>query len=276
MKVSILKNNRYVLSFLKESLIGKSFSFLLLLLSCAQTNGDSNNNIKPNDIAAEEEKINENYQAALQQQMSGLREMGNKNQELKEKQQEKEVKEWIHGTWESSGWDEWIGRYTSYFCIEENTLRFGYNGQDIYNGPYEINMETHQIIFDKHNRYCTQIGFNPRTRRLEDVAGVFRKVSNSVSYGSINSYSNGPRGGNSVAEQLEELDNEEAKIISIVDPVRRSGQFYPDILTNVMRMKQINDERLRLARRNGDPNLVQYYESKKMRSEAVIRGWGFN
>lgn len=195
--------------------------------------------------------------------------------EQEETRRRNEVKAWLVGTWESDGWDEWLGRYTSYVCITENNLQFGYNGQDIYNGTYEIDMESQEIIFDRHDGYCTRIGFNPRTQRLEDETGIFRKVSNNAGYSSSNSSSYGSR-GNSVAEQLEELDNEEAKIISIVDPIRRSGQFYPDILTKVMRMRQINDERLRLARRNGDPNLVQYYESKKMRSEAIIRGWGFN
>ncbi len=106
-----------------------------------------------------------------------------------------EVKTWLVGIWESKGWDEWIGRYTSYVCITENNLRFGYNGQDIYNGPYEIDMESHSIIFDRHDGYYTHIGFNPQTKRLEDEDGVFRKVSNcgNVSY---NSSSYEARNGN--------------------------------------------------------------------------------
>lgn len=105
------------------------------------------------------------------------------------------MKEWLYGTWESNGWDEWIGRYTSYVCLSENNLRFGYNGQDIYNGPYEIDMESHKIIFDRHDGYYTQIGFNPQTKRLEDESGVFRKVSNSGN-GSYNSSSYGSRNSN--------------------------------------------------------------------------------
>lgn len=110
-------------------------------------------------------------------------------------EKERHQKQWLYGTWESNGWDEWIGRYTSYVCISENNLRFGYNGQEIYNGPYEIDMESHKIIFDRHDGYYTHIGFNPQTQRLEDEAGVFRKVSNS-SNGSYNSSSYGTRNSN--------------------------------------------------------------------------------
>lgn len=106
-----------------------------------------------------------------------------------------DIKEWLVGTWECSGYDEWLGRYSSYVCITENSLRLGYNGQDIYNGQYEIDLESHSIIFDRHDGYYTHIGFNPQTKRLEDEDGVFRKVSNcgNVSY---NSSSYEARNGN--------------------------------------------------------------------------------
>lgn len=184
-----------------------------------------------------------------------------------------EVKTWLVGTWESKGWDEWIGRYTSYVCITENNLRFGYNGQDIYNGPYEIDMESHSIIFDRHDGYYTHIGFNPQKKRLEGEDGVFRKVSNSACPSSSNSY--GSRGDNSVAKQLEKLDEEESRLIEEGNKAVRSGRANVALL-KVFKMKDINSERIRLARQSGDSDLVRYYESRKIRSESIIRQWGFN
>lgn len=101
MKDSILKNNRIMLSLLKMFFKCTSYSFFLFLLSCAQTNGDSTNDIISNDNVVKEEIEEENYQAELQRQMSGLRQMSKKYQELKNRQ-EKEVKEWIPSNSSSS------------------------------------------------------------------------------------------------------------------------------------------------------------------------------
>ena len=193
-----------------------------------------------------------------------------------EREYYEEVNAWLVGTWESDGYDEQIGRYTAYVCITENNLRYGYNGREIYNGPYVMGVES--LIFNIHDGGYSQIGFNSQTKRLEIGAEVFKKVSSrsdTHQSRSNKSSSYASSSGNSIAEQLTRLDNEEAQIISVVDPIRRSGQFYPDILVKVMRMKQINDERIRLARQQGDRDLIQYYELQKMRSEAIIRQWGF-
>ena len=139
-------------------------------------------------------------------------------------------------------------------------------------------MGVESLIFNIHDGGYSQIGFNSQTKRLEIGAEVFKKVSSrsdTHQSRSNKSSSYASSSGNSIAEQLTRLDNEEAQIISVVDPIRRSGQFYPDILVKVMRMKQINDERIRLARQQGDRDLIQYYELQKMRSEAIIRQWGF-
>ena len=106
-------------------------------------------------------------------------------------------KKWLYGNWEYSGYDEWIGRYTSYVRITENNLRWGYNGQESYNGPYEINMEESKIYFDRHNGFSTYIKFDPQAERLvNDDGRYFTKVSslngnsNSNNYGQ-NSYNSG-------------------------------------------------------------------------------------
>lgn len=246
-----------------------------------------------------EKQINDRKKQIEQEQIAtrkGKEDLGRlrrqKEQEERHKEQEEtrrrnEVKAWLYGNWEYSGFDEYVGRFTMYVNITENNLRWGYNSSESYNGPYEIDMEAHQIIYDRHNGHYTHIDFDPQTKRLlYENGAVFHKSecntntqqnsrSNSYYSGSNNSSSYGSRNWNNVAEQLEKLDDEEASIISKVDPIMRSGQFYPDILIKVMRMKQINDERIRLASQHGDSDLVRYYELQKIRSEAIINQWGF-
>ena len=217
----------------------------------------------------------ETYAANRKEHKETEERMAEEWKEQEEIRRIEEVKEWIFGTWESSGWDEWLGRYTSYVCIAENTLRLGYNGQDIYSGPYEIDMESHKIIFDRHDGYYTQIGFNPQTKRLEDESGVFRKVSNNASYSSSNSSSYGSGNSNSTVGKLAKLDDEEDKLIREGSNAVRSGRADVALL-KVYRMKDINIERIRLARQSGDLDLIQYYEYKKSMSEVTIRSWGFN
>ncbi|MBO7615733.1 MAG: hypothetical protein J6T22_00870 [Bacteroidales bacterium] len=119
------------------------------------------------------------------------------NNEYYEKTNKKRISwntwEWLYGNWEYSGYDQWLGRYTSYVSITENNLRFGSNGQDLYNGPYEIDKEAHRIVFDRHDGYSTHIDYDPRTKRLSDGEGhYFTKMNRSVG----NGYSSG-YGGNS-------------------------------------------------------------------------------
>lgn len=204
------------------------------------------------------------------------------------------IKNWIQGTW------TWNGRLhvygNQYVYVESVLLIDGdyivslSNGEALDQGTItNIDLDKQTIHYGRYsylefNNNCQKIYLGSRKEKE-----CFRKVSNiasmptNSSQGSSSQYqagSNytslyGSRDGNSITSQLEKLDNEEAQIISVVDPIRRSGQFYPDILVKVMRMRQINDERIRLARQQGDQELIRYYELQKMRSEATIRRWGF-
>ena len=99
------------------------------------------------------------------------------------------IGDWLYGNWEYSGYDEWIGRYTSYVRITENNLRWGYNGQESYNGPYEINMEESKIYFDRHNGFSTYIKFDPQAERLvNDDGRYFTKVSSLNDNSNSNNY----------------------------------------------------------------------------------------
>ncbi len=127
----------------------------------------------------------------------------------KEKEEMKRMKEWFFGNWEYSGYDEWFGRYTTYVCISENNLRWGYNGKESYNGPYEINMEDRKIYFNRHNGFSTYINFDPRNQRLSDGDGhYFTKVNRSVGASSSNNYAGNTYGSNTRGNVLFRRDSD--------------------------------------------------------------------
>lgn len=201
--------------------------------------------------------------------------------EWRKEEEVKRVKGWLIGMWEWSG-IVWGNRVWVRMSISDNNIVCFSSDGVLDQGSYSIDTENQIIHFGRYS-YAK---YDKRQRIYADDGEPYRKISNNPSYSTSNSGSAvhngsnktgsyGSRGGNSITNQLEKLDNEESQIISVVDPIRRSGQFYPDILVKVMRMKQINDERIRLARQQGDRDLILYYELQKTRSEAIIKQWGF-
>lgn len=119
------------------------------------------------------------------------------------------IGDWLYGNWEYNGYDEWVGRYTMYVCISENNLRWGYNGKESYNGPYEINMEDRKIYFNRHNGFSTYINFDPRNQRLSDGDGhYFTKVNKSVGASSSNNYAGNTYGSNTRGNVLFRRDSD--------------------------------------------------------------------
>lgn len=281
MRVSIL--NYIMFSMMKSFIKWFLTTSFFFLLSCAQTNKSDQSNEKPSDNAVDKEVINEDYQAELQRNMSGLRQMDDKNQELKREKEEKikeeelkEVKSWLKGTW------EWTGiiygqRVWAQLIISDDYIVapsiYGIDDQ----GSYRIDLENQTIYYGNYSYAKID------TRRkmiFADEGEPYRKISNSTSFSTnstSNSYnsSSSSNNGNSIAKQLEKLDEEESRLIDEGNKAVRSGRADVALL-KVFKMKDINSERIRLARQLGDSDLVRYYESKKNRSESIIRQWGFN
>ena len=162
---------------------------LISFLSC--TNSRTVENVLE-EPSAEVTKETEDDMIALINQSFDEREMDSKIAEMKS-ENERVVSEawkayyeeffiapWLYGTWEYSGFDEYVGRFTMYVIITEDNLKWGYNGSISYNGPYEIDEESNQIIINRHNGYYTSISFNPQTERLLYENGhYFTKVNDS-------------------------------------------------------------------------------------------------
>ena len=183
-----------MLSLLKLLIKSSIIVGLFFLLSCAQTNGDEQSNEKPSDNAVVEEVIDDNYQAELQQHMSGLRQMDDRNQELRRETEEKrkeeelrEVKSWLIGTWEWTGniwgqqvWtrldisDDYIVASSTYGIDDQGTFRIDIDEQTLYYGNYS------------YAKIDTR-----RKKIYADEGEPYRKVSNTPSFstnGGGNSY----------------------------------------------------------------------------------------
>lgn len=153
---------------------------LLLIISTSCTNShtfSASSENKTVETPTEESNNEEVDMMALINQPYNERDMNSKLAEMRSKSENLAIEawdlyeaatigEWLYGNWKYSGFDEYVGRFTMYVNITENNLRWGFNGSESYNGPYEIDMETHQIIFDRHNGHYTHVDFDPQTERL--------------------------------------------------------------------------------------------------------------
>lgn len=203
----------------------------------------------------------------------GLAAEWHKNEEGKEI---KKVKKWIIGNWELNGYDEWVGRYTSYVCITENNLRWGYNGRDSYNGPYEIDVNACKIIFNRHNGNYTHIDYYPGMERLADGEGhCFTKVNRSVGANYSNSYSNNSNAESYSMKRFNQLNEEGQKLVEEIGRYYYSGQASPYTIQAVYRLKQIQDEKISLARQMGDKELEAICLQQKNQTLMALRQMGF-
>lgn len=178
------------------------FVLLLLALQAASCNSSPPKKDDTNEVQTENAKdtvtdvialINRSYN--ISDMESKLAEMRSASEELASEAWEEYyeqfiIGDWLYGNWEYSGYDEWVGRYTMYVSISENKLRWGYNGKESYNGPYEIDMNKQKIYFNRHNGFSTCLDFSPESERISDGEGhYFKKVNRSVGPGYSSSYS---------------------------------------------------------------------------------------
>ena len=186
------------------------------------------------------------------------------------------IGDWLYGNWEYSGYDEWVGRYTMYVCINENNLRWGYNGKESYNGPYEINMEDHKIYVNRHNGFSTYINFDPRNQRLSDGDGhYFTKVNRSVGANYSNSNSNNSNAESYSMKRFNQLNEEGQNLVEEIGRYYYSGQASPYTIQAVYRLKQIQDEKISLAQQMGDKELEAICLQQKNQTLIALRQMGF-
>ena len=192
-------------SFIKRCFIA-SFIFLL---SCDQTSGNEQSNEKPSCYVVDKELIDGDYQEELQRNIAGLRQMEEKNQTLKRIEKEKEeakrkeeekrkkekeikdVKSWLIGTWEWTGyiWGQKV--WTQLDISDDYIVSYTKNGIAD-QGSYRIDINSNKIFYGKYSyaKIDTQ-----RKKIYADEGEPYRKVSNSPSF-SANNGGNSQRSNN--------------------------------------------------------------------------------
>lgn len=195
--------------------------------------------------------------------------------ERRKEEEIREVKSWLIGSWQWTGYilgqRVWARLDISDDYIVASSI-YGIDDQ----GQYSIDVDNQTIHYGNYS-YAK---YDKRKKIYADEGEPYRKVSNTPSFltkSTSNSYnsSSSSNNGNSIVKQLEKLDEKESRLIDEGNKAVRSGRADVALL-KVFKMKDINSERIRLARQSGDSDLVLYYESKKNRSESIIRQWGFN
>ena len=162
----------------KDSFVLFLLLVLVLLVSCTQPTRDKENNGNPVNNSNIEEGMDEQYQAALQQHMTELRQMGDRNQEMMRLYEEKEEIEWLIGTWEWSG-VIYGNRVWNRLSISEDYIVSSTANGILDQGSYRIDLENNMIYFGNYSYAKID---NYRKIIYAEEGEPYRKISNSPIY----------------------------------------------------------------------------------------------
>jgi hypothetical protein len=202
---------------MRKKVIRTTFVVLLLALMTACHNSSHTQKDDTQVVQTDYSKDTMPDMMALINQPFNMSEMESRFAEMRAESKEHQTEavnwyffgEWIYGNWEYSGYDEWVGRYTMYVSISEDNLRWGYNGKESYNGPYEIDFDDEKIYFNRHNGFSTYFKFNSDTERISDGEGhYFKKVNRPVGTSSSNGYSNNSYSSSSQSNVIFRTDSD--------------------------------------------------------------------
>lgn len=194
----------------------------------------------------------------------------------------KNVKKWIQGTWSYQGRVHVYGyQYVDVqqtLLIEGNHITAIANDNVVDQGEIsDIDIDESIIHFGNHsyiefNDNCQKLYAGSRNERV-----YYHKVSNSVSVSSIGlrksseNYSSDSR----LMSKFNKLNEEGRKLVDEIGQYYRSGQAGPWVITDVYRLKQIQDEKIDLARQMGDRDLESLCRQQKAQTLAALRQMGF-
>lgn len=269
-----------------------SFSVIILLLfSCGRKSeplevaADTFSQVEvPNAIAgatqSETSKVvhDENYKAALRAQMSGMKKM-EKVVQSGGIDEEAMLLNWMQGTW------EWSGR----ICVDGSNYA-NVSSRLIVKGEM-ITLYGDEGVLDKgtikdYDLESGTLTFGDGTRMGFDnerkIVYFDRKSGEVYKKKQPSSYNNTPRESLSDSKstqysplraRYDKLNEEATKIVEDFEKSLRAGGIaYCMLLANQLR--DINDEKISIARQLGDPELLRVSIYQKNQSEAAMRQLG--
>lgn len=195
-----------------------------------------------------------------------------------------EIKQWMQGTW------IWKGRLHVYgyqymnveytLLIDGNNITAIANGNVIDQGEIsDIDIDENIIHFGSHsnlefNNNCKKIYTGTRKEGTS-----YHKISNGVSPSrsvtSGSSYSGSPSSDSRLMTKFNELNEEGRQLVSEIGQYYQTGQAGPWVITDVYRLKQIQDEKISLARQMGDRDLERLCLQQKVQTLTALRQMGF-
>ncbi len=244
-----------------------------LLFSCSNNQTESQcdkMDIKPS--------IDENYQAALQQQMKGLNSMDSNAEQARKRVKELEsnhILQWLQGNW------EWRGTIDGY----RNSCRLGVS--DDYavlatprgvldQGKITIDYDDNTIHFGN-----TYINFDYDNGKLGDFANgmYYKKMQNNAnsrtSHGSSKSSSDSYGSNSRLMAKFNKLNEEGRRLVGDIGQYYNTGQAGPWVIPEIYRLKQIQDEKISLAQQMGDEELEAISRQQKTQTLLALRQMGF-
>jgi hypothetical protein len=222
--------------------------------------------------------IDENYQAALQQQMKGLNSMESNAEQARKRLKELEsnhILQWLQGNW------EWRGTIDGY----RNSCRLGVS--DDYavlatprgvldQGKITIDYDDNTIHFGN-----TYINFDYDNGKLGDFANgmYYKKMQNNAnsrtSHGSSKSSSDSYGSNSRLMAKFNKLNEEGRRLVGDIGQYYNTGQAGPWVIPEIYRLKQIQDEKISLAQQMGDEELEAISRQQKTQTLLALRQMGF-
>ena len=225
------------------------------------------------------EKIRFNNEEALR----GM-EKAEERERVQKEQMIKDIKKWIQGTWIWSGRMHVYGN--QYMYAESKLLIDGDHVVSIANGKVLDQGTITNIDLDKqiiHFGNYSYLEFNNNNQTIylgsRNEMECFRKISNTTS-----GIASGPRSSEShfnsnsesyLMNQFNKLNAEGTQLVEEIERYYRSGPGGPWTIQAVFRLKQIQDEKIRLAQQMGDRELEAICRQQKSQTIMALRQMGF-
>ena len=139
-------------------------------------------------------------------------------------------------------------------------------------GTISIDMEDNTIHFGH-----TYINFDYENGRLGDFSNnmYYRKMSGRSISSSYSSSSNSYSSDSRLMTKFNKLNEEGRRLTDEIGQYYYSGQAGPWVITDVYRLKQIQDEKIGLAQEMGDRQLEALCRQQKAQTLIALRQMGF-
>ena len=229
------------------------------------------------------------YQEALSQNIGMVKEM-EKVRVSDEKEREKnddnfkkrgDVLLWLQGTWEYRG--DVVCRLAINYKSE--VYFYTHSGINDKGCISDLNINEGRMSFGEHSYvefdypsrslYYSRIENKCFRKISNEPLLCFRNMSSRTSSSSYGSSSNGFSSDSRLMTKFNKLNEEGRRLTDEIGQYYYSGQAGPWVITDVYRLKQIQDEKIGLAQEMGDRQLEALCRQQKAQTLIALRQMGF-